>query len=194
MTFHYAGKFNGDEDSLPQREHPEHAVQFREPTMKQMAVGANLGAFLTMLVLAVPYAILGRDHFGFSVSIGAIMAVVAAVPHEYLHALCFRGDVYMYTNLKQGMLFVTGTEDMSRRRFVLMSLCPNLIFGFFPYLLFLCFSHLTGLGAFGLLSIGMGFGDYINVFNAMTQVPKEATVYLSGFHSFWYLPQSSVKE
>lgn len=31
MIFHYAGKYDGDESKLPQKEHHPHAVQFQEP-------------------------------------------------------------------------------------------------------------------------------------------------------------------
>ena len=34
----------------------------------------------------------------------------------------------------------------------------------------------------------MGFGDYMNVFNALTQMPRGARTYLYGFHSYWYQP------
>lgn len=30
MIFHYAGKYDGDESKLPQKEHHPHAVQFKE--------------------------------------------------------------------------------------------------------------------------------------------------------------------
>ncbi len=36
------------------------------------------------------------------------------------------------------------------------------------------------------MSIAMGFGDYINVFNALTQRPNGGKTYLNGFHSYWY--------
>ena len=92
----------------------------------------------------------------------------------------------MYTNLKQGMMFVVGTEDMSKTRFVMMSLCPNIVFGFIPFIIFLISPNLTILGTLGALAIGMGAGDYYNVFNALVQVPKDAKIYMSGFHSYWY--------
>ncbi|MCC8191707.1 MAG: hypothetical protein LIO41_01495 [Ruminococcus sp.] len=38
----------------------------------------------------------------------------------------------------------------------------------------------------GVISIGMGFGDYYNVFNALTQMPKGST-YLYGLNSWWYV-------
>lgn len=55
-------------------------------------------------------------------------------PHELLHALCFKKDVYLYTNLKQGMLFVIGTETMSKGRFIFMSMLPNIISASSPML------------------------------------------------------------
>lgn len=187
MTFHFAGKYDGREESLPQREHPEGYVPFKEPDMKRLAIIANAGALGTMLVLLVPYFLLGRQYIGLSMSVGAMLSLVTLVPHEFLHALWFKEDVYMYSNLKQGMMFVVGTEDMSRARFILMSLCPNVIFGLIPFVIFLVHPAFAGLGFFGILCLGMGFGDYINVFNALRQMPADAKTYLSGMHSFWYM-------
>ncbi len=116
MILHYAGKYDGDERNLPQREHPANAVPFKE----------------------------------------------------------------------MGMMFVVGTEDMSKGRFIFMCLCPNLFLGAIPFVIFLIFPYLTGAGLFGLIAVGMGFADYINVYNAVRQMPKGAKTYLCGMHSYWY--------
>ena len=97
---------------------------------------------------------------------GCLAALLALFPHELLHAVCFKQDVYLYTNWKQGLLFVVGPEPMSKRRFILMCLLPNLLLGFLPYI-----------------------GDYYNIINALTQMPKGAKTYLYQMHSFWYLPE-----
>ncbi len=98
--------------------------------------------------------------------------------------------VYMYSYFRAGAMFVLSLEDMTKTRFVLMSLAPNILFGFVPFLVALIFPQLYWLGLFGALSIGAGAGDYINVFNALTQVPKGAKIYSSGFHSYWYQPKA----
>lgn len=192
MILHYAGKYDGDEAHLPQREHHPNAVPFKEAkNMKRLAVTANVGATVTMILFAIPLFLLGKryDILGsIWLPVGAIGSLLTLFPHELLHGLCFKKDVYMYTNLSQGMLFVVGTEDMSKWRFILMSLCPNIVFGFVPYIAFLIFPQLIGLGVLGVMCIGMGFGDYINVFNALTQMPKNSKTYLCGMHSYWYLP------
>ena len=107
--------------------------------------------------------------------------------------MCFRKEAYIYTNLKNGMLFVVAPEDMSKSHFIVMSLMPNLIFGFVPFLLYLIFPQLGFLGILGATSIPMGIGDYYNIINALTQMPKGARTYLHGFHSYWYLPEEQAE-
>lgn len=198
MKFHYAKKFDGDESKLPQREHPEGAVPYREPSVQKLAVIANAGAVVVMFACGVPFIlralpVLSADP-RMSVTkiyIGMIASLLVVLPHELLHGICFKEDVYLYTYLKKGMVFVVGPEDMTRGRFIFMSLLPNVVFGLVPYLIGLACPQLVGLGFFGVMCLGEGFGDYINVFNTLTQVPRGALVYLCGFHSFWYLPKNN---
>ena len=197
MKLHYEKTFNGDVNSLPQREHAPGAVKFREPEdPARMSLIANGGAIVLMILTFAGLIwrithMPGRVSIEFTTAfmIGALLFLITLFPHELLHASCFRGDVYLYTYLKKGMLFVVGPEDMTRGRFVFMSLLPNLVFGFVPYILFMIHPAWTILGAFGAMAIPGGFGDYLNVFNCLTQVPKGGIVYLSGFHSYWYKPE-----
>ena len=106
-----------------------------------------------------------------------------------MHAICFKEDVYLYTNLKQGQLFVVGPEDMSKAGFIFMSLLPNIVFGIVPYVAFLLKPELMILGAFGAFNIAAGAGDYLNVFNAITQMPNGSRTYLHHFNSYWYMPE-----
>lgn len=191
MTIHYKGKYNLDPDTLPHGEHKPNAVAFKEAQdTKKLAIAANAVAFVIIVLLAIPI-IFKIKQYPFSplqLMLGCIMPMLIMFPHELLHAICFKKDVYIYTNFKQGMLFVVGPEDMSKARFIFMSLLPNIIFGFIPYIIWLIFPQLLFMGVFGTLSIGMGAGDYYNVFNAATQMPKGARTYLYKFNSFWYMP------
>lgn len=191
MILHNAGKYDGDESKLPQREHPTNSIPFKEvKNMKFLSLIANGGCILTMIILAIPFAILGKQYMHENIiwlSIAGICAALSLFPHELLHALCYKKDVYYYNNISSGLVFVVGTEDMSKLRFIFMCLCPNIFLGILPYIIFLFFPNLVYLGLYGLICIGMGFGDYINVYNAIKQMPKGAKTYLSGMHSYWYL-------
>lgn len=187
MKLHYKGKFNGDVESLPHGEHKPNAVKFKEPEdPKKLAWIANGIAFALYLIF-IPLLIL-RGGIGAYNFWGVLLALLTLFPHEFFHAICFKEDVYMYTNLKQGMMFVVGPEDMSKGRFIWMSMLPNFVFGFLPFLIFMINPKLTLLGSIGTFAIPMGAGDYMNVFNALRQMPKGARTYLYKFNSYWYMP------
>ena len=188
MKLIYKGKFNGDPASIPHGEHKPDAVPFREiQNFKTLSLVMNVAA----IVLLVPlFALLFLRGGGKAYSfLGCLLALLTLIPHEFLHAICFRETVYLYRG--GGLLFVTGPEDMSKLRFVFLSLLPNLVFGFVPFVLFLIAPQWSIFGSMGALCICMGVADYYNVINALTQMPKGARTYIYGMNSYWYLPDNT---
>ena len=193
MKLHYKGKYDLNPESLPHGEHMPGAVKFKEAeNSKQMAIIANILSVVLMMVFAVLAVLRAREYIVDSIwqmPLGFLASLVTLFPHEILHAVCFKEDVYLYTNMKQGMLFVVGPESMSKGRFIFMSLLPNLVFGFLPYCIGMIFPQMGFFLALGCMAIGMGAGDYYNVFNALRQMPKGAKTYLYQFNSYWYMPE-----
>lgn len=191
MKLHYRGKYNLDPTTLPTCKHQPNAVKFKEvDSTKELADIANDIAIALMILLSIPVYLKYKgslfDYFD-EMMVGAMLPLLTMFPHELLHALCFKEDVYLYTNFKQGLLFVVGCETMSKQRFIFMSLLPNIVFGFIPYMIsFLGIQYLT-LAVLGVIAIGMGAGDYYNVFNALIQMPKGARTYLYQMNSYWYI-------
>lgn len=190
MKLHYMGRYNLDPENLPHGEHMPGAVPFREPEdTKKLSLIATAVSLMLVIIFGEPVLMRGADYWADpQLMLGCAASLLALLPHEFLHAICFKGDVYLYTNLKQGMLFVTGPETMSKWRFIFMSLLPNIVFGFIPYVLWMIFPDLVFLAVFGALNISSGAGDYINVFNGLTQMPGGSRTYIYGMHSYWYLP------
>ena len=190
MKLHYMGKYDLNPESLPAKPHKQDYVKFKEPEdSKKFGIVINIIAVLILVIVGIPIFLAGHQDAYIGIGIGSILSLFVLFPHEMLHAICFREDVYLYTNLKQGMLFVVGPEDMSKARFIFMSLLPNIIFGFIPYLIFFANPNWVILGWFGAMNISSGAGDYFNVFNAITQMPKGARTYLHHFNSYWYMPK-----
>ena len=194
MFLRYAGKYDGDESKLPCKEHHPNAIPFKEPEdMNKLSLIANVGCVLIMVALAIPFLLLGIKFIpdnAIWMIVGAACSGLSIIPHEILHALCYKEEVYMYNDLAHGLMFVVGTEDMSKKRFIFMCLCPNIFLGLIPYVIFLLFPKLVGIGLFGIICISMGFGDYLNVYNAIKQMPPNSKTYLCGMHSYWYLPET----
>ena len=194
MRLHYQGKYNLDPETLPKRNHQPNAVKFKEvSSSKELAVIANTIGLVLMVILSIPILLVYKNNlllYFDDMMFGSIFPILTIFHHEFLHALCFKEDVYLYTNLKQGMVFVLGNETMSKKRFIFMSLLPNLVFGFFPYFLSFLGSKYLMFALWGVIAIAMGAGDYYNVFNAPTQMPKGARTYLYQMNSYWYMPEN----
>ncbi len=185
--FHFAGRYNGDPNSLISHPHEPGYVPFKEiQDMGKLGLIMNGVSLLIAAATIIPYYLIGRSPLEM---MGCILMLVSLVPHEFLHGICFPEEVYMYENLKKGMLFVVGPGTFSKAHFVFMSMLPNIVFGFIPFLIFLIDPSQTLLGTLGALSIPAGAGDYYNVFNALTQMPKGSRTYMNGIHSFWYMPK-----
>ena len=190
MKFHYGGLYRTEADFKSEEKHVEGEVPFKEPGHAKFAIIANAGCFLLFIILCVIiYHMQGIDPMNFwkRLGPGALIAMITLLPHEFIHATCFKEDVYLYINLAKCLLFVHGTESMTKKRFIIMSLLPNIIFGLIPFCIFLLNRNLYLIGVASSYCLAMGFGDYINVFNALTQMPKNAKTFLSGFHSYWYV-------
>lgn len=191
--FKYMGSFK-DEESLPKRDPmPEGAVAFKEiDNMKKLtAVMSIVSVVILVLMFLIVFLVgePGDDPASRGFGIGAILALISLFPHEVLHAICMNGTVYCYMNLKMGSAFVLSNDDMSKTRFIICSLCPNFVFGVIPMVIFLFNPSWIVLGMMGAFCISMGAGDYYNIYNAATQMPKGSLTFLSGMRSYWYMPK-----
>ena len=194
MKLHYKGKYNKNPDELPANSHKPNCVKVKEPEdSRKLGIVANIIALIVVVILMVPILIRhGTDALSW-LGISTIFFILCLFPHEIIHAICFKKDVYLYTNLKEGMLFVVGPEDMSKFRFIFMSLLPAIILGVIPYVIYLFNPNWILLGTLGAMNISSGGGDFLNVYNCITQMPKGARTYLYKFNSYWYMPDKEEK-
>ncbi|MBQ8659742.1 MAG: DUF3267 domain-containing protein [Bacilli bacterium] len=195
MKLIYKGTYKGIVDEFDGRKELKNAVKYKEADstdelMKIIMWPANI---LQLVLLVFVIVVVGKDFFefsGFLKFLGAfVLSLVLLIPHELLHGICYKGRVYLYTNIKQLMLFVVGEDYMSKWKYIFMGLLPNIIFGFIPFILFLINTKWVFLGLLGVMCIPSGIGDYYNVYNTLRQVPKGAKVFMKGFNTYWYLPE-----
>ncbi|MFI3142223.1 MAG: DUF3267 domain-containing protein [Clostridia bacterium] len=193
MRLHYKKTYDNNPDSLPHGEHKPNAVALKESkNNKKLSILSNLGCVFIIAILGGLGLVRYWNHIQiFPIILGVYASIMTLIPHELLHAICFKEDVYIYANRKQGMLFLVGAETMSKQRFIFMSLLPNIIFGFIPYIISMIFPNLIFLMTFSAFCIGLGFGDYYNAYKAITEMPKGARRYSYKCEAFWYLPSGA---
>ena len=168
---------------------PDNAVMFKEskdveafiPKCLLLAIVVTI-IFVTISkvisdIQGVPY--IGADYFTLDI---VALWIVQAILHEYIHAVCYgkNADVKIYISLNNGVLVCHSTKPLEKKRFILMSIAPTLIFAVIPYVFWAVFFVNC---AFPFI---FGVGDYINIVNTIRQVPKGGFVVNSGFHSYWF--------
>ena len=200
MKLIYKGIYK-NEDQLPKGILPYNAVKFKEPETTGMLIlvaalfmlPALILVALIMLSSAFLHGGLNLQRNSFAYITGLVLSFLTIYPHELLHALCFgkNAEVELFIAPKKLMVFVISTQPVTKMRFIFLSLLPNLVFGWFPLLLWavLPYHNISNfVFCFSIMSILFGVGDYLNVFNAIRQMPKGSMQQLSGFHSYWFMP------
>lgn len=197
VNFIWKGKYSNP-SQLAETKLPKNAVQFKEPkNMLMVNLVASLFVLPILVVVITALVIKEGGLYSFYdlISItGMILGLLLIIPHEFMHGIAFPkgADVYVWYSLKNLVAFVHTTAPMTKKQFIFVSLLPNMIFGFLPFIIWLLLPyHYLGLSRFlfsvSLLNLLMGCGDYMNVFNAMRQMPKGSKTVLAGFHSYWYI-------
>lgn len=200
MKLIWKGKFHSEEQ-LKIGNLPENAVKFKEPeTPAKLSMVASLFIIPVIFIVGITFFI--KDKMGISETLynfsilGMLLSYLVIIPHEFLHAIAFpvEAEVEIWYSFKHMMAFVFSTHPTSKWRFIFLSLLPNIVFGFIPLVAWIFMPQ--SLGAitditinFAIFSLMMGCGDFLNVFNALTQMPKNSITQLSGFHSYWYMKE-----
>lgn len=189
-----------DLEKLPGTKLPENAVPFKEP--KSMAV-LNAVALFVSVVLVFFYVLLlsflcgamGRECPNFFNLYGFIAMLVAVLPHELLHAVCYPkgANTHIYISPKAVAAFVWSDGALTKKGFIFMSILPFLAFSVLPFMLWLilpegslCGEIAVSLSFFSTLGCS---GDLMNIFNAAFQMPKGSKEILYKMNSYWYIEE-----
>lgn len=187
MKLYFKGEYDGNPDSLPCREHHPNANPLDNEGDDDDKFMDRLN-FISIIIDVVIFLLFCKISGGKSFDMnGVFLSLLSLIPHELLHAICFKDEVFVYFWKKKLSMFVVGTESMSKMRFIIMSLLPNFIFGFLPFIIYIFNPTMTLLGSMGVFTIGMGVVDYYNVIKVIKRMPNGAKVYLYKFKSYWYM-------
>lgn len=193
MKLIYKGKYKGIIEEFESSKLIKNAVKYDEADdidemYRIIIFPANIIQFV---LLCIVFFVVGLDNFErtlFFLIIAFLLSLLTMIPHELLHGICYKKKVFLYTNLKQMMLFVVGEDHLTKWEFIFMCLLPNIVFGFIPFILFLVNSNWILLGFLGAMCISYGMGDYYNIWNTIKQVPSGGMVFARGHNSYWYIP------
>ncbi len=198
MKIVFKGKFTSLEE-LPKAELPPDAVKFREPesmlalnlaVVPYFLVPIALTALAFLIKLLLYHQLGSINLFSFW---GVLLSLIMIVPHELLHAAAFPKDaeIEIWYSLRYMVAFCVSTYPTTKARFIWLSLLPAMVLGVIPLMLWAVISITDAalsslLLTFSVFSLLYCCGDFMNVKNALTQMPKGGITQLSGMNSYWY--------
>ena len=135
-----------------------------------------------------------KENISTIIIISSLISILTLFIHEILHALAFpfKSQKELWIKPNEMAAFIYCNTPLKKSKFIWMCLCPNVILGVFPYILWLIgvFDFNKTLSLYILilsfLNLLSGIGDYYNVYLAIKQVPNNSYVQNYGFHSYWF--------
>ena len=135
-----------------------------------------------------------KENFSTIIIISSLISVLTLFIHEILHALTFpfKSQKELWIKPNEMAAFIYCNAPVKKSKFIWICLCPNVILGAFPYMLWLIgvfdFNETLSLYILILsfLNLLSGIGDYYNVYLTIKQVPNNSYIQNYGFHSYWF--------
>ena len=191
-------------DDFPKSTLPDNAVKFVEANSKKTLYISYIKWVIIVAIIMeiIIHLICNIFHWNADIYEGVnyisiVLLIISIIPHEIIHLMGFGKGGFSNSTLYLGLVIcaVHCTKPVSKRRFIFLSILPTLCFGVIPFAIWIIYIHNTDLGVillkFSFYSILAGCGDFINIKNAITQMPKGSMQQLSGMNSYWYLADTT---
>lgn len=201
-------------DVLDHGSKPKNAVKFDENISEKKL---NRKSYIISMPILLPIIILGVYKFvslnnlpnSDSIINVIFMDILAIIPffvltfiHELIHCLCFPriADKEIWIKTKGLFCLLTYCNyPISKVRFIIMNLAPNILLGIIPFIIWICgyfdfnssFSRTIGLVI--LILITGGVWDFYNVYLTIKKVPKKANVIICKSSFYWFTKDDSKK-
>ena len=194
------GKLTNEQQLIESSVLPANAVQFEEgeDITEVLKTGGLIGLPILIVMLGAGIHRLSnldcKVTFDFKFACIAIATIILfkifIYIHEIIHCMFYplKGRKVIWNDVKSGAYC---DMEVSKIRFIIISLAPAVIIGLFSYALWYIFVPVLMNEIalcwllFSWISVAVSVGDFTNIYNTIKQVPKGAKVKNYGYHSYW---------
>lgn len=157
-----------------------------------------INIFISIFIISRFYnpiaKIISARYFSFTIKFVDILYFILAVfmliiVHELLHIVFVpnfmkSNKTYLGINLNGGFTYTS--EEMSKARFIIISIMPFLVLSIFSPIILGIFNVINGfISFFIILNAGASSVDILNLFLVLFQVPKKAYIINNGVETYF---------
>lgn len=199
----YKGKFEDEKQLIDGEQLDENAVQYNEGKNINDLFEQGFVLIMPIMIVVMLATIVRLNGLNGSfklnprtiliISIGIIVYFFLKLVHECIHAILYprksKKTIWKYGS--NGAFFTYCSAQVSKTRFIIISLAPMVVLGIIPFIIWLFVADkidFTASVVYVVLTwimILFTMGDVANVFNTIKQVPKKGKVFTYGMHSYW---------
>lgn len=197
------GNLKNEQQLIESSELPENAVQFKEGNeiTDVLKIGGLIGLPILLVMLVVGIDRLSSINCKITLNLQFACIVIATLIlfkvfiyiHEIIHCIFYPTGAkkYIWKDVKSGAYLAYCDAEVSKMRFIIISLAPVVLIGLFSYILWYIFAPVLMNEIalcwllFSWISVASSVGDFTNVYHTLKQVPKGARVRNYGYHSYW---------
>ena len=178
---------------------PANAVMVIETESQAELLRASYCLVIPLIIVFIGLIVLGKKKGWFIPSkkgfvIGATASFLLQGLHELIHGLaCPAGsDVYIGIIKENFSGYATTTSPMNFFRCIVYYLLPAFVLGIVPLVCFMLDKEKKSTACwffYGFAMIGLiqTAPDWFGLFPVLQQVPHDAFVQISGWHTYWFL-------
>lgn len=195
----WAGISSNEVDAWRETTLPPNAVQVIEAESQAQLLRQSYFLIVPLIVAFVALIIIGKKKGWFEPSkkgfiIGAITSFLLQGLHELLHGIAFPTGSTVYIGIIKGNFsgYAASTDPINFFQCVVYYLLPAFVLGIVPLLIFVIDKEKKSTFCwfcygFALIGLVQTAPDWFGLFPILRQVPKNAIIQMSGWHTYWYL-------
>lgn len=203
----FKGNYTSDEQLIKRKHIPDDAVEFGIVSNLHYEFGRGFLMLIPVfagMVATTLFKLKGIDYhltMGIDLLLSFVIVIVSVsvltMVHEIIHALFYplSSEKGIWKSNEQGAYFVYCEDEISKTRFLILSLAPMFILGIIPFAVWLLLPNIIPMPyniavpiVFWLMTL-VSMGDVANVYHVLREVPKKSNIFNYGLLRSFYRKQ-----
>ncbi len=195
----WSGVSNNEADTWKETVLPPNAVQVIEAGSQKELLKRSYFLVVPLIIVFISIIIIGKKKSWFAPSksgfiMGAVTSFLFQGGHELLHGIAFPNGSTVYLGIIKSNFsgYAVSTDPLNYYQCIFYYLLPAFVLGIIPLVFFILDKEKRSgycwfLYGFALIGLVQTAPDWFGLYPILRQVPHNAVIQISGWHTYWYI-------